>query len=119
MGRGIEFAGAGGVLDGAAVVSRGRQHVTRRARSSAALAGARLRDQPPIIVADPAYIDELHWAEQKRLRRAAIISREEANMQPTVIARHAFDPDDPVNRGVEADEQAGYHSLAGRQGRPS
>jgi len=29
-------------------------------------------------------------------------------MKPTVIARHAYDPADPVDRGVEADEMAGY-----------
>ena len=62
----------------------------------------------PIVVGDPAYIDVLHWAEQKRLRQALIITREKENMKPTVIGRHAFDPADPVNRGVEADELAGY-----------
>jgi hypothetical protein len=65
-------------------------------------------EQIPIVVGDPAYLDVLHWSEQKRLRRAAIITREKANMKPTVIARHAFDPHDPVNRGVVADELAGY-----------
>lgn len=64
--------------------------------------------QVPIIVGDPAYIDVLHWSEQKRLRRARIVTREKENMKPTVIAHHPFDPQDPVNRGVEADELAGY-----------
>lgn len=62
----------------------------------------------PIVVGDPAYIDVLYWTEQKRLRQALIITREKEGMKPTVIARHAFDPLDPVNRGVEADEMAGY-----------
>jgi hypothetical protein len=62
----------------------------------------------PIVVGDPAYIDVLHWTEQKRLRQALIITREKENMKPTVIGRYAFDPQDPVNRGVEADERAGY-----------
>jgi hypothetical protein len=62
----------------------------------------------PIVVGDPAYIDVLYWFEQKRLRQAVIITREKANMKPTVIGHHAFDPHDPVNRGVEADEMAGY-----------
>ena len=62
----------------------------------------------PIVVGDPAYLDVLYWAEQKRQRRAAIITREKENMKPTVIAQHPFDPQDPVNRGVEADELAGY-----------
>ena len=62
----------------------------------------------PIIVGDPAYLDVGHWSEQKRLRQAFIITREKENMKPTVIAQHAYDPADPVNRGVEADEMAGY-----------
>ena len=62
----------------------------------------------PIIVGDPAYLDVLHWAEQKRQRQALIITREKENMKPTVIAQHPYDPADPVNRGVEADAMAGY-----------
>jgi len=65
-------------------------------------------EKVPIVVGDPAYIDVLHWAEQKRLRQALIITREKENMKPTVIGHNAFDPQDPVNRGVEADEMAGY-----------
>lgn len=55
-----------------------------------------------------AYIDVLHWALQKRQRQALIITREKDNMKPTVIAHHPFDAQDPVNRGVESDELAGY-----------
>lgn len=62
----------------------------------------------PIIVGDPAYIDILYWSEQRRLRQAVVITREKDNMKPTVISRYAFDAEDPVNRGVEADEMAGY-----------
>ena len=62
----------------------------------------------PIVIGDPAYLDVLYWSEQKRLRQAAIITREKENMKPTVISHYAFDPQDPVNRGVEADEMAGY-----------
>ena len=62
----------------------------------------------PIVVGAPAYIDVLYWFEQKRLRQAVIITREKENMKPTVIAHHPFDRQDPVNRGVEADEMAGY-----------
>ena len=65
----------------------------------------------PIVVGDPAYLDVLHWTEQKRLRQALIITREKENMKPTVIAQHAYDPADPANRGVEADEMAGYTSA--------
>jgi hypothetical protein len=56
----------------------------------------------------PAYIDVRHWSEQRRLRQAVIITREKENMKPTVIAHLPFDPLDPVNRGVESDERAGY-----------
>ena len=62
----------------------------------------------PIVVADPAYIDVLYWARQHQLRQAALITREKENMKPTVISRYAYDPEDPVNRGVEADAMAGY-----------
>jgi hypothetical protein len=65
-------------------------------------------EKVPIVVGDPAYIDVLHWATQKRLRQALIITREKENMKPTVIAQHPFDAQDPVNRGVEADQMAGY-----------
>ena len=61
----------------------------------------------PIVIGDPAYLDVLYWAEQKRLRQAAIITRAKENMKPTVISHYAFDCQDPVNRGVTADE-AGY-----------
>ncbi len=62
----------------------------------------------PIVVGDPAYIDILYWSEQSRLRQAVVITREKENMKPTVISPYAYDPNDPVNRGVEADEMAGY-----------
>lgn len=62
----------------------------------------------PIVIGDPAYIDVLYWFEQKRLRQALIITREKENMKPTVVSHYAFDPQDPVNRGVEADDMAGY-----------
>jgi hypothetical protein len=62
----------------------------------------------PIIVGDPAYIDILYWSEQRRQRQAMIITREKDNMKPTVISRYQYDANDPVNRGVEADEMAGY-----------
>lgn len=65
----------------------------------------------PIVVGDPAYLDVAHWTEQKRTRQALIITREKENMKPTVIAQHPYDPADPVNRGVEADELAGYTSA--------
>lgn len=64
--------------------------------------------QLPIVVGDPAYLDVLHWALQKQRRQAVIITREKENMKPTGSSHEAFDPQDPVNRGVAADEMAGY-----------
>jgi hypothetical protein len=64
--------------------------------------------QVPLVIGDPAYIDVLYWAEQKRLRQSCIITREKDGMKPTVISHFAFDPLDPINRGVESDEMAGY-----------
>lgn len=70
----------------------------------------RLDQRPllPVIVADPAYIDVLFWALQKIQRQAVIITREKRNMKPTIIGANPFDATDPVNRGVLADELAGY-----------
>jgi len=62
----------------------------------------------PIVVADPAYIDVLFWAQQRLQRQAVMITREKENMKPTVISSNPFDSTDPVNRGVEADGLAGY-----------
>ncbi len=60
----------------------------------------------PIAVADLAYIDVFYWARQHQLGQAALITREKENMKPTVISHYAYDPEDPVNRGVEADDMA-------------
>ena len=60
------------------------------------------------MIGDPAYIDVQYWCLQKIRRQAVIITREKENMKPMVIGANPFDPDDPVNRGVEADETAGY-----------
>ncbi len=62
----------------------------------------------PIVVGDPAYIDVLFWFDQKRRRQSVIITREKENMIPLIIGPNPFDSLDPVNRGVEADELAGY-----------
>ena len=62
----------------------------------------------PIVIADPAYIDLLFWFDQKRRGQAVIITREKENMKPLIIGPNGFDPQDPVNRGVEADDLAGY-----------
>jgi hypothetical protein len=62
----------------------------------------------PILIGDPAYIDMLYWFDQHRLGKAAMITREKENMKPLIIGPNPFDRTDPVNRGVEADELAGY-----------
>jgi hypothetical protein len=71
-----------------------------------------LRQDPkplmPIAVVDPAYVDVLYWWQQYHRRQAVMITREKDNMKPTCIAHHPYDPADPLNQGVEADEMAGY-----------
>ena len=62
----------------------------------------------PIVIGDPAYIDVRFWFEQQRRRQAVIITREKENMKPLILGPNGFDPQDPVNRGVETDELAGY-----------
>jgi len=69
----------------------------------------------PIVVADPAYVDNLHWVMQKIKKQVMIITREKDNMKPTLYGPHDFDPDDPVNKGVLADEQAGYSNAVLRR----
>jgi hypothetical protein len=65
-------------------------------------------EKMPIVVGDPAYVDVAYWSEQRRLGQAVMITREKDNMKPTITSRHDYDANDPVNRGVQADEMAGY-----------
>lgn len=78
-----------------------------------------LVDEPrkgmPIVVADPAYIDCQYWIMEKIRRQAMVITREKENMKPTIYEPIPFDPKDPVNQGVEADELAGYSNAALRR----
>ncbi|WP_339755212.1 hypothetical protein [uncultured Marinobacter sp.] len=73
------------------------------------------RKAMPIIVADPAYVDNQHWVLSSINREALIITREKENMAPTIYGPHAFERDDPINRGVIADELAGYSNAALRR----
>ena len=66
----------------------------------------------PLVVADPAYVDNLHWVLEKMKRQVMIITREKENMSPTAYGPNPFDAGDPVNKGVEADEEV-YYSNAG------
>jgi hypothetical protein len=78
-----------------------------------------LVDEPrpgmPIVVVDPAYVDNLHWVVQKVQRQAMVITREKKNMEPTIYAPCGFDPADPINRGVISDDYAGYSNAALRR----
>lgn len=69
----------------------------------------------PIVVADPAYIDCQYWVLQKIQRQAFVITREKVNMTAMIYGPNGFDPRDPVNAGVEADDQAGYSNAALRR----
>lgn len=69
----------------------------------------------PIIVVDPAYIDNQYWLLLKIHREAMVITREKENMKPVVYGPIGFDRDDPVNRGVLAYEYVGYSNAALRR----
>ena len=69
----------------------------------------------PIVVADPAYIDCQYWIMEKIRRQAMVITREKENMKPSIYGANLFDPKDPVNQGVEADELAGYTTAVLRR----
>ena len=73
------------------------------------------RPAMPIVVVDPAYVDNQYWVLQKILREAMVITREKDNMKPMVYGPVAFDRDDPVNRGVVAYEDVGYSNAALRR----
>ncbi len=66
----------------------------------------------PIIVGDPAYVDNQYWVLAKRQRQALIITREKENMAGTVYGAVPFDRDDPINAGVLAYEYVGYSNAA-------
>ena len=69
----------------------------------------------PIVVADPAYVDNMFWVMEKIKKQAMIITREKENMTPTLYTANAFDTKDPVNKGVEADEDVYYSNAALRR----
>ncbi|WED64410.1 hypothetical protein PXH66_18890 [Synoicihabitans lomoniglobus] len=73
------------------------------------------RQLMPIIVADPAYVNNLYWVLEKIHRHAMIITREKENMEPMIYGPCGFDPDDPINRGVVSDDHAGYSNAALRR----
>ncbi len=73
------------------------------------------RKPMPIIVADPAYMDNPHGGLEKLNRHAMIITREKENRDPTIYGPCGFDPDDQINRGVITDDHAGYTNAALRR----
>lgn len=73
------------------------------------------REGMPILVVDPAYVDNLYWVLEKVRRQAMVITREKENMDPMIYGPCGFDPSDPVNRGVIADDHAGYSNAALRR----
>jgi hypothetical protein len=68
-----------------------------------------------IMVADPAYVDNMYWFLEKMKKQAMIITREKENMKPTIYGAIGFDAHDPVNKGVEADDEAGYSDVTLRR----
>lgn len=73
------------------------------------------RPSMPIIVVDPAYIDNQYWLLQKIHRQAMVITREKENMKPMVYGPVGFDRHDPVNLGVVAYEYVGYSNAVLRR----
>lgn len=59
----------------------------------------------PLVIADPAFIDHAFWDGQRQMRQAGVlmITRAKNNLAPRDQQARSFDPNDPVNRGVESD----------------
>lgn len=59
----------------------------------------------PLVIADPAFIDHAFWDRQRAMRQAGVlmITRAKDNFAPRDPQARSFDPNDPVNRGVDSD----------------
>lgn len=59
----------------------------------------------PLVIADPAFIDHAFWDGQRKMRQAGVlmITRAKNNLAPRDHQARSFDPNDPVNRGVDSD----------------
>lgn len=68
------------------------------------LAG-RAPDSAPLVIADPAFIDHTFWDQQRAMRQAGalMITRLKENLAPRDHRARCFDPQDPVNRGIDSD----------------
>lgn len=68
------------------------------------------KDQFPILVLDPAYVDKQFWTRMKLLsqRRAVVITRTKKNMKPERYSLLPWDTKDPVNVGIKAQWLVGF-----------
>jgi len=68
------------------------------------------RTRPPLIIVDPAYVDHAFWDQQRQMRQAGalMIMRAKEDCAPLQVQARAFDGQDPVNTGVEADERVTF-----------
>lgn len=68
------------------------------------------RAHAPILVLDPAFIDKQFWTHLKLLGRAGavMITRTKENMKPECYSVLGFDPQDPVNLGVQSQYLVGF-----------
>jgi hypothetical protein len=65
---------------------------------------------PPILVLDPAFVDQAFWTRMKQLGQAGavMITRLKANMRPVVQGDTAWDRHAPINQGVQSDCWVGF-----------
>ena len=61
--------------------------------------------RPPILVLDPAFVDQAFWSRMKQLGQAGavMITRLKANMRPIIQGDTAWDRHAPINQGVQSD----------------
>lgn len=65
--------------------------------------------QAPIIVGDPAYVDNAFWTRMELDgERARFITRTKANMKPVIYSAYHWNQADPVNEGMLADLLVGF-----------
>jgi len=70
----------------------------------------RRKDQPPILVLDPAFVDKQFWTRMKMLHSAGavMITRTTGNMKPEVYSRFRWDLEKPINLGIQGDFRVGF-----------
>ncbi len=67
-------------------------------------------DSAPVLVVDPAYVDNAFWDQQRLLRQTGVlmITRAKGNIAPRQRRALSFDAADPMNLGVESDERVTF-----------